>query len=157
MEAIDDKKKTEEQLKEAIKKTYAFIKEIIHGSFCYEYDYIKNIGLDRWKAIDEFYHELGKKQGFDEDTINDSVSEFIDIYAYFKKYRESYEYMVSMAKINDMWVDINESTFKWACNQNLGFQVINEMESNLLNNKIRDDHIKSYEEKIQQLREIRGF
>ena len=156
-EATDNKKKTEEQLKEQIQKTYAFIKEIIHGSFCYEYDYIKNIGLDRWKAIDEFYHELGKKQGFDEDTINDSVSEFIDIYAYFKKYRESYEYMVSMAKINDMWVDINKSTFKWACNQNLGFQVINEMENNLLNNKIRDDHIKSYEEKIQQLREIRGF
>lgn len=156
-EATDNKKKTEEQLKEQIQKTYAFIKEIIHGSFCYEYDYIKNIGLDRWKAIDEFCHELGKKQGFDEDTINDSVSEFIDIYAYFKKYRESYEYMVSMAKINDMWVDINKSTFKWACNQNLGFQVINEMENNLLNNKIRDDHIKSYEEKIQQLKEIRGF
>lgn len=80
MEATDDKKKTEEQLKEQIQKTYAFVKEIIHGSFCYEYDYIKNIGLDRWKAIEEFYHELGKKQGFDEDTINDSVSEFIDIY-----------------------------------------------------------------------------
>ena len=34
---------------------------------------------------------------------------------------------------------------------------INNIVFNLLNNKIRDDHIKSYEEKIQQLREIRGF
>ena len=152
MEATDDKKKTEEQLKEQIQKTYAFVKEIIHGSFCYEYDYIKNIGLDRWKAIEEFYHELGKKQGFDEDTINDSVSEFIDIYAYFKKYRESYEYMVSMAKKNYIWVDINESTFKWACNQNLGYQVINEMENNLKNNKISYERIKSYEEQIHKLR-----
>lgn len=152
MEATDDKKKTEEQLKEQIQKTYAFVKEIIHGSFCYEYDYIKNIGLDRWKAIEEFYHELGKKQGFDEDTINDSVPEFIDIYAYFKKYRESYEYMVSMAKKNYIWVDINESTFKWACNQNLGYQVINEMENNLKNNKISYDRIKSYEEQIHKLR-----
>lgn len=152
MEATDDKKKTEEQLKEQIQKTYAFVKEIIHGSFCYEYDYIKNIGLDRWKAIEEFYHELGKKQGFDEDTINDSVSEFIDIYAYFKKYRESYEYMVSMAKKNYIWVDINESTFKCACNQNLGYQVINEMENNLKNNKISYERIKSYEEQIHKLR-----
>lgn len=152
MEATDDKKKTEEQLKEQIQKTYAFVKEIIHGSFCYEYDYIKNIGLDRWKAIEEFYHELGKKQGFDEDTINDSVPEFIDIYAYFKKYRESYEYMVSMAKKNYIWVDINESTFKWACNQNLGYQVINEMENNLKNNKISYERIKSYEEQIHKLR-----
>lgn len=151
MEATDDKKKTEEQLKEQIQKTYAFVKEIIHGSFCYEYDYIKNIGLDRWKAIEEFYHELGKKQGFDEDTINDSVPEFIDIYAYFKKYRESYEYMVSMAKKNYIWVDINESTFKWACNQNLGYQVINEMENNLKNNKISYERIKSYEEQIHKL------
>lgn len=152
MEATDDKKKTEEQLKEQIQKTYVFVKEIIHGSFCYEYDYIKNIGLDRWKAIEEFYHELGKKQGFDEDTINDSVPEFIDIYAYFKKYRESYEYMVSMAKKNYIWVDINESTFKWACNQNLGYQVINEMENNLKNNKISYERIKSYEEQIHKLR-----
>lgn len=152
MEATDDKKKTEEQLKEQIQKTYAFVKEIIHGSFCYEYDYIKNIGLDRWKAIEEFYHELGKKQGFDEDTINDSVPEFIDIYAYFKKYRESYEYMVSMAKKNYIWVDINESTFKWACNQNLGYQVINKMENNLKNNKISYERIKSYEEQIHKLR-----
>ena len=94
---------------------------------------------------------------FDEDTINESIFEFITIYAYFKKYRESYEYMVSMAKKNYIWVDINESTFKWACNQNLGYQVINEMENNLKNNKISYERVKSYEEIIHKLREIRGF
>ena len=155
-QSIDAKEKLKEQLKVHIQKTYAFVKEIIHGSFCYEYDYIKNIGLDRWKAIDEFYHELGKKQGFDEDRINNSAYEFIDIYAYFKKYRESYEYMVSMAKKNHVWVNINESTFKWACKQNLGHQVINEMENNLKNNKISYECIKSYKEYIHKLREIRG-
>ena len=56
--------------------------------------------------------------------------------------------MVSMAKENDTWVYINESTFKWACEQNLGWQVINAMENRLKNNKIRYEHIKDYEEKI---------
>lgn len=56
------------------------MKEIVNGSFCHKYEYIKNIGLDRWKKIDEFYHELGKRLGYDEDTINDSAYEFIDIY-----------------------------------------------------------------------------
>lgn len=60
--------------------------------------------------------------------------------------------MVSMAKKNYIWVDINESTFKWACNQNLGYQVINEMENNLKNNKISYERIKSYEEQIHKLR-----
>lgn len=156
-QAIHAKEKLEEQLKVQIQKTYAFIKEIIHGSFCYEYDYIKNIGLDRWKAIDEFYHELGKKQGFDEDTINDSAYEFIDIYAYYKKYRESYEYMVSMAKIDDIWVDVNESTFKWACEQDLDYQVIDAMEKNLRDNKIFSFDIEDYKLEIDRLKRIRGF
>ena len=65
--------------------------------------------------------------------------------------------MVSMAKKNYIWVDINEPTFKWACNQCLGYQVINEMENNLKNNKISYERIKSYEEKIHKLKKIRGF
>lgn len=91
------------------------------------------------------------------DIINNSVFEFIEIYAYFGRYRASYRYMVSMAKENDTWVYINESTFKWACEQNLGWQVIDAMENSLKNNKIRYEHIKDYEEKISKLKKIRGF
>lgn len=65
--------------------------------------------------------------------------------------------MVSMAKENSTWVYINESTFKWACEQNLGWQVIDVMENNLKNNKILYVHIKDYEGKISQLKKIRGF
>lgn len=65
--------------------------------------------------------------------------------------------MVSMAKENDTWIYINESTFKWACEQNLGWQVIDAMENSLKNNKIRYEHIKDYEEKISKLKKIRGF
>ena len=156
-QAIHAKEKLEEQLKIQIQKIYEFVKEIIHGSFCYKYEYVKIIGLDRWKKIDELYHELGKKLGYDEDTINGSIFEFITIYAYFEKYRESFTYMVSMAKKNHVWVDINKSTFQWACKQGLGYQVIDEMENNLKNNKISYELIKSYKEYIHKLREIRGF
>ena len=65
--------------------------------------------------------------------------------------------MVSMAKRSNTWVYLNEATFKWACEQNQGWQVINVMESNLKNNKICYDHIKDYEEKIRELKKIRGF
>lgn len=146
--AINEREKAKEQLQAEIETTYSFVKKIISGSFCRQLEYIDNIGINRWLDIDEFYHELGKKQGYDEDIINDSVFEFIEIYAYFGRYRASYRYMVSMAKENDTWVYINESTFKWACKQNIGWQVIDAMENSLKNNKIRYEHIKDYEEKF---------
>ena len=157
IKAINEREKAEEQLQTEIETTYSFVKKIISGSFCRQLEYIDNIGINRWLDIDEFYHELGKKQGYNEDIINNSVFEFIEIYAYFGRYRASYRYMVSMAKENDTWVYINESTFKWACEQNLGWQVINAMENRLKNNKIRYEHIKDYEEKISKLKKIRGF
>ena len=155
--AINEREKAKEQLQAEIETTYSFVKKIISGSFCRQLEYIDNIGIHRWLDRDEFYHELGKKKGYDEDIINDSVFEFIEIYAYFGRYRASYRYMVSMAKENDTWVYINESTFKWACEQNLGWQVIDAMENSLKNNKIRYEHIKDYEEKICKLKKIRGF
>ena len=157
IKAINEREKAEEQLQTEIETTYSFVKKIISGSFCRQLEYIDNIGINRWLDIDIFYHELGKKQGYNEDKINSSVFEFIEIYAYFGRYSASYRYMVSMAKENDTWVYINESTFKWACEQNLGWQVINAMENRLKNNKIRYEHIKDYEEKISKLKKIRGF
>lgn len=157
IKAINEREKAEEQLQTEIETTYSFVKKIISGSFCRQLEYIDNIGINRWLDIDEFYHKLGKKQGYNEDIINNSVFEFIEIYAYFGRYRASYRYMVSMAKENDTWVYINESTFKWACEQNLGWQVIDAMENSLKNNKIRYEHIKDYEEKISKLKKIRGF
>ena len=157
IKAVEEKNRAEKSLKQEISSTYSFIHDLIYGSFCREYEYIKSIGIKRWQKIDEFYHELGKKQGYDEDTINKSSYYFIEIYAYFEKYDLSYKYMVSMAKRSNTWVYLNEATFKWACEQNQGWQVINVMESNLKNNKICYDHIKDYEEKIRELKKIRGF
>ena len=157
IKAINEREKAEEQLQTEIETTYSFVYKIISGSFCRQLEYIDNIGINRWLDIDIFYHELGKKQGYNEDKINSSVFEFIEIYAYFGRYSASYRYMVSMAKENDTWVYINESTFKWACKQNLGWQVIDAMENSLKNNKIRYEHIKDYEEKICKLKKIRGF
>ena len=65
--------------------------------------------------------------------------------------------MVSMAQKNDTWVYINEATFKWACEKNQGWQVINVMEDNLQNNRIRYEHIKGYKEKISRLKKLRVF
>lgn len=157
VKSIYEKKEIKKQLELEIATTYSFIKRIISGSFCRKLEYINNIGINRWLDIDEFYHELGKKQGYDEDIINNSVFEFIEIYAYFGLYRESYKYMVSMAKENKAWVYINEETFNWACKRNRGWEVINVMESNLKNNRIYYEHIKGYEEKIRELKKIRGF
>jgi hypothetical protein len=65
--------------------------------------------------------------------------------------------MTSMAKRNCIWVYINENTFKWACEQHQGWQVINAMEDNLNNNKISYQKIKDYENYISRLKKIRGF
>lgn len=157
IKAEREKEKAEQLLNQEIKSIYSFIHSLIYKSFCREFEYIKNIGKKTWLEIDEFYHRLGEKQGLDEDVINDSAFEFIEIYAYFGLYELSYKYMVSMAKENDTWVYINESTFKWACEQNQGWQVINAMEDNLQNNRIKYKHIKDYEEKIRRLKKLRGF
>ena len=155
--AIYEKEQAEKQLRSEIKTIYYFIEEIISDSFYRGAEYIKNIGVERWVEIDELYHRLGKQQGYDEEQINNEAFQFIDIYAYFERYQESYEYMVSMAKENKVWVYINEDTFKWACTQNQGWKVIDAMKNNLTNNKIDYLNIKEYEESIQRLRIIRGF
>ena len=112
IKAINEREKAKELLQAEIETTYSFCqKNNKWVFFCRQLEYIDNIGINRWLDIDEFYHELGKKQGYDEDIINDSIFEFIEIYAYFGRYRASYRYMVSMAKENDTWVYINESTF----------------------------------------------
>ena len=157
IKAIRKKKEVEALLQMEIENTYFFIHKIIEASFCRRLEYIKSIGIDRWLEIDDSYHKLGKKQGYNEDEINNSVSEFIEIYAFFEKYKESYKYMVSMAKENNVWVYINEETFKWACKQNQGWKVIDAMESNLKNNRISYENIKSYKETIKKLKQIRGF
>ncbi len=157
LRALDEKDKSNKDKDSLVKEAYSFVETIIDGSFCREYDYIKNIEIKRWLEIDEFYNLLGKKQGFDEDTINNMAFKFIEIYAYFNKFELSYKYMVSMAKKNNTWIYINEKTFKWACEQNLGWQVINVMEDNLKNNKISYEKIKDYENYINKLKKIRGF
>lgn len=155
--ALNERDKTKKEINDLLSKAYSFVETIIDGSFCREFDYIKNIGIKRWLEIDEFYHLLGKMQGYDEDTINDDAFKFIEIYAYFNNFGLSYKYMTSMAKRNCIWVYINENTFKWACEQHQGWQVINAMEDNLNNNKISYQKIKDYENYISRLKKIRGF
>lgn len=155
--AINEKEKIQKQLNNQIKETYSFIHDIINGSFYKDIEFIESIGKDRWLKIDEFYHKLGKLQGYKEDTINNSAFEFIEIYAYFECFGLSYKYMVSMAKENGIWVYINDETFKWACERYEGWQVINIMEENLENNKISYNNIENYKEYIDQLKNIRGF
>lgn len=157
IKAMIEKEKLEEKLNEEITSTYLFIQEIIRGSFCMNIGYIKEMGFERWRNLDEFYHRLGKKQGYSEDKINESVHYFIEIYSFFEDYEKSYKYMISMAKENSVWVYINERTFEWACKQNLGWQVINRMEENLKNGKISYGNIKKYEKTIAELKRIRGF
>ncbi len=154
---ISEKEKIQEQLNDQIKEAYAFIHDIINGSFYKDIIFIESIGKDRWLKMDEFYHKLGRMQGYNEDVINSSAFEFIEIYAYFDCMGMSYKYMVSMAKENRVWVYINEKTFKWACEKYMGWQVINIMEDNLKANKISYENIEKYKEYIDKLKNIRGF
>lgn len=155
--AINEKEKIQKQLSNQIKETYSFVHDIINGSFYKNIEFIESIGKDRWLKLDEFYHKLGKLQGYKEDTINNSAFEFIEIYAYFECFGLSYKYMVSMAKENGVWVYINDETFKWACERYEGWQVINIMEDNLKDNKISYENIEDYKKYINKLKDIRGF
>lgn len=157
LKALAEREKIEEERDSLVSKTYSFVKAIISSSFCREYEYIKSLGIKKWIEIDKFYHLLGNLQGYDEDSINCNAFEFIEIYSYFNNFILSYKYMVSMAKNNNTWIYINENTFKWACKENEGWQVINAMEDNLKNNKIPYEKIKDYERYIERLKKIRGF
>lgn len=65
--------------------------------------------------------------------------------------------MVSTAKVDCMWFPINESTFQWACEQDLDCQVIDAMEKNLRDKKIFSFDIEDYKLEIDRLKRIRGF
>lgn len=157
VKAIDEKEKISQQLKEQIIESYDFVYSIIKGSFCRNFEFIDSIGIKRWLEIDEFYHKLGRLQGYNEDIINNSVFYFIEIYAHFGCFGMAYEYMISMAKVNNVWVYINEQTFKWACGQGQSWMLIDIMEDNLKNNKIAYGSIHDYEKRIDKLKKIRGF
>lgn len=77
IKAISKKKEAEALLQTEIENTYYFIHEIIGASFYRRLEYIKSIGIDIWVEMDNFYHKLGKKQGYDEDEINNSAFELI--------------------------------------------------------------------------------
>ncbi len=157
LRALDERNEAQRSRNDLVEKAYSFTNTIIERSFCRNYDYIKNIGIEEWLDIDDFYHLLGKMKGYDEDTINDMAFKFIEIYACFDNYAMSYKYMVSMAKKNETWLYINEKTFKWACEQNQGWQVIDAMDDNLKNNKISYEKLNDYKEYINRLKMIRGF
>ena len=157
LNAQREKQEIKQQLEEYMRDTYSFIHKIINGSFYKEIEYIKNIGLTRWEDIEKFYHKLGRELGCDEDEIKNSAYYFIEIFSYFKCFSKAYQYMVSMANKNYVWIYIDEASFKWACGQHQGWQVIDAMEYNLKNNKISYENIKKYEEYIERLKKIRGF
>lgn len=131
--------------------------EVIYGSFCMNYSYMEEIGEERWDLIEDFYKFFATLKGYSEESAMAAAFEFIEIFSYFKKYDRAYEYMVAMAKENNIWVYINEATFKWACEHTNGWKVINAMEDNLKNNKIDYSSQKNYKEKIDKLKKIRGF
>jgi len=155
--AINDKNKAENDYKNIVNQAFDFIKDIIYWSFCREYDYIKQISFKRWCDIDTSFRKLGRLKGLSEDEISDYGFSYIEIYAYYKSYEKSYEYMVGMAKHSDAWVYINEDTFKWACKQNVGWKLIDTMEDNLKNNKIPYSKVDDYKKYITKAKQIRGF
>ena len=137
--------------------SFAFVDDIMDGSFCRKHEYIRQIGLERWTKIEKFYKNIAMKKGFSENDIKAYGFEFIEIYACFEEFAKAYEYMVAMAKGNYTWIYIDEKTFRWACDNNQGWQVISAMEENLKNNKVSYDNIKNYEDYISRLKKIRGF
>lgn len=105
----------------------------------------------------KIFETMVVKKGLSESSITAYSFKFIEVFACFGEFSKAYEYMVAMAKWNYTWVYINEKTFRWACDNNQGWQVINAMEENLKNNRVSYSNIKKYEEYISRLKKIRGF
>lgn len=149
--------KIKEDIDIIVDKSFTFVEDILGGSFCYNFEYIRQIGLERWKRIEQFFETMVVKKGLSESSITAYSFKFIEVFACFGEFSKAYEYMVAMAKWNYTWVHINEKTFRWACDNNQGWQVINAMEDNLKKNRVSYGNIKNYEEYISRLKKIRGF
>lgn len=155
--AIEERNQARKNYNRIVEMSFDTVKNMIHGSFCMNYSYMEEIGEERWDLIEDFYKFFATLKGYSEESAMAAAFEFIEIFSYFKKYDRAYEYMVAMAKENNIWVYINEATFKWACEHTNGWKVINAMEDNLKNNKIDYSSQKNYKEKIDKLKKIRGF
>ena len=145
--AIEERNQARKNYNRIVEMSFDTVKNIINGSFCMNYSYMEEIGEERWDLIEDFYKFLATLKGYSKESAMDVAFEFIEIFSYFKKYGRAYEYMVAMAKENNIWVYINEATFKWACEHTNGWKVINAMEDNLKNNKIDYSSQKNYKEK----------
>lgn len=156
-DAEEELKNNKSILKQERIEFYEYLFSIIQDSYLDD-TYILKVGEEFWlKIIDEFY-KIGLKAGYSNDEITRKADCYlINIYSNFKMYDKSYDVMVTMARVNKYWVNMNKETLEWAKNEFRLGEVENEIKKHLVNCTIDYDRRSDFEDYLNKIAEIRGW
>lgn len=155
--ANSNEKQARDTLRQEQIKFYDYLYSIIASSFLKE-SYILNVGKELWiKIIDEFF-AIGEKLGYSIDEISRRADcHLIAIYSVFDMYDKAYSIMVKMARINRIWVKMDDKTLEWAKTQSRLWEVEDEINKHLVNYTIDYDKREDFQGYIDKIKRIRGF
>lgn len=144
-------------LKQERIKFYNYLHSIIYYFFGND-NYISKIGEKLFGMIIDQYFDIGKKLEYSIDKISlDADYSLIKIYSELDMYEKSYSIMVIMARLDMIWIYMEDKTLQWAKTQYRLGEVENEINKRLVNNTIDYENREKFQGYIDNIKKIRGF
>lgn len=156
--ACNKRDEIEGELDELRNEFYELIEKILSKVHCKEYQYINRIGKEDLYSLIKREYELGEQIGKSERNVSKDLDcMLIQIYSFFNDFAKAYEMTLIMAEEEDYWMYLDESTLKWAKENNVLYKLYNAIERALVNYKVKFERRKNFEGYLQTIKKIRGY
>lgn len=163
-QAKEDQKKAralqllaEKNLRMLKENYFSLTYKIINFAHC-EPVYVQSFSQELWDLIINKAFTLGAQLGYSDDEIKSKLDcGLIAIYRHYELYEKAYDVIVTMAKTNTVWVNLDGATLKWAKENYKLHSLINAIERRLVNYTVSYEHRKTFEQALQTVKALRGF
>lgn len=163
-QAKEDQKKAralqllaEKNLRMLKENYFSLTYEIINFAHCKPV-YVQSFSQELWDLIINKAFTLGSQLGYSDDEIKSKLDcGLIAIYRHYELYEKAYDVIVTMAKTNTVWVNLDGATLKWAKENYKLHSLINAIERRLVNYTVSYEHRKTFEQALQTVKALRGF
>lgn len=155
-QAQKDRFHVEREFHEMTQSYYNFLCEVIEFAHC-KSGYTQYVTEEFWNQIIAECFRIGNKLGYDDNEIKRKVDcGLIAIYSHYKRHKEAYDVIVVMAETNSVWVNMEESTLKWAKENFVLHRLQNAIERRLVNYTVSSECRQDFENALQKVKMMRG-
>lgn len=156
MQAQRERDRYQNELHKMTKSYYDFLCEVIEFAHC-KSGYTQYVTEEFWNKIIAECFRIGNKLGYEDKKIKAKIDcGLIAIYSYYKRFKESYDAIVVMAETNSVWVNMEESTLKWAKENFVLHRLQNAIECRLVNYTVSSECRQDFENALQKVKNMRG-